>query len=324
MIQYLKKYKGAIIPILLATAAYAVNHFFGLSIILAALIFGMIYGNLVKIPLSQIPGVAWSSGFILELATVGMAFSINYLNLLELGPSLILMLLGTVIFVLLITIWIGKRFKFNGPIGWLIGFGTAICGSSAIAALAPSVSKNKQDIALSLALVNLLGLIGMIALPKLGLLWFNETELGTLIGLSLHSVGNVVGAGFEVNDSVGELSLMVKLGRVALLTPAIFLFQFLIGSSSSNSQQKVKFTFPWYLIGFVLISIIVTLIHFPGDFLYWAKWISNALLTVAMAAIGLSMKLNKVVVTGKKWLVFASLIFILQLLFIAGLMQVVQ
>ena len=123
---------------------------------------------------------------------------------------------------------------------------------------------------IAMAVVNLYGLIGMIALPMITSEWLTDIQNGILLGASLHSVGNVAGAGFAMSDAIGELAVTVKLGRVALLTPALLIFGYFIGSSS-NSQTTKKLTLPWYLVTFIVISILVSILAIPQEILAYSK-----------------------------------------------------
>ena len=312
------KYKGLLFPVAIAAAAFGLSSASGLNVILGALIIGIAVGNIISIDDSNSLGIKKASGFVLELAIVFMAFSINYSSLLNLGWELIVILLGTVAFVIFITLFLAKKFKCPGSTGWLVGFGTAICGSSAIAALAPLVSKDKQEIGLALAVVNILGLLGMIVLTYLGMLWLDDVDLATLIGASLHSAGNVAGAGFVVNDTVGELAVTIKMGRIALLTPALFIFSYFVGKQNSGKVQKFKL--PWYLLAFIIVSLLVSVLPINTTILDGTKWMANLFLAVAMAAIGLKMNLSQVAKAGKRGLIFGAVIFALQLIFIIGLL----
>jgi uncharacterized integral membrane protein (TIGR00698 family) len=197
--------------------------------------------------------------------------------------------------------------------GWLIGFGTAICGSSAIAALAPNISKEKEDIAVSMSVVNLYGSIGMILLPLILVQFpFTANQIGFILGGSLHSVGNVVGAGYSISNEVGEASMTIKLARVALLSPALLFFNFLVNRNSMNSwNDYIKL--PWYLIVFFSISLVGSFIQFPDDLIKNSEFLGKLVLTIAMAAIGLKVKFSTLINSGKKGLLFGLVIFLLYL-----------
>jgi uncharacterized integral membrane protein (TIGR00698 family) len=308
---------GILISISLAALAFFTADFLRLNEVLVALLLGIAVGNLVKLPKQFNVGISFSASTLLEFAIVLLAFGIDYQRFFALGWQAITIVIVSMTIVLVATVWLAKKLKCPGSTGWLIGFGTAICGSAAIAALAPSVSKDKTDIGISLAVVNLFGLLGMIAIPFITSNWLTETQNAILIGASLHSVGNVAGAGFGINDAIGEMAITVKLGRVALLTPALIIFNFFLPNSHAEGQ---KFKLPWYLIAFIIISLLVTFIAIPADIKSITKISSNFLLATAMAAIGLKVSFKTLLNSGKKGLVFGALLFAIQLIVIGVLM----
>lgn len=308
---------GIVISIFLAALAFFSADFLKLNEVLVALLLGIAVGNLVNLPKQFNAGISYSASTLLEFAIVLLAFGIDYQRFFALGWQAITIVIVSMTVVLAATIWLAKKLKCPGSTGWLVGFGTAICGSAAIAALAPGVSKDKTDIGISLAVVNLFGLLGMIAIPFITSNWLSEAQNSILIGASLHSVGNVAGAGFGINATVGEMAITVKLGRVALLTPALIIFNFFLPNSKADGQ---KFKLPWYLIAFIIISLAVTFIAIPAEIKSITKTSSNFLLATAMAAIGLKVSFKTLLSSGKKGLIFGALVFAIQLAVIALLM----
>ena len=307
--------RGLLLTIGLTLIAYIISAYSGINVILMGLLLGIIIGNLFSFSDKYAPGIKFSAGILLEIAIVLIAFSINYASLIQLGWQTLLILLASVVWVLAITLFLAKKLKCPGTTGWLIGFGTAICGSSAIAALAPQIAKDKSDMGMALAVVNIMGLLGMVLLPYVVPIWLNDADTAILLGSSLHSLGNVAGAGFVINEQVGEMAVTIKMGRIALLAPALFLFQVLI-HKQSPSKESSKMKLQWYLIAFIVVSVFVTLVPMPAQFVSGSKWSANAILTVAMAAIGLKMNLSTVAKSGKRGIIFGLLVFVLQLILI--------
>jgi uncharacterized integral membrane protein (TIGR00698 family) len=279
----------------------------------------MVIGNVIPLPEVLDSGIKTASGKFLEIAIILMAFSIDYGSFMKLGWETILIVIVTITAVLLLTIWLSKKMNFMGAAGLLVGFGTAICGSSAIAALAPSVSEDKSEIGISMAVVNLYGLIGMLLIPLITEDWLTDVQNSILLGTSLHSVGNVAGAGFAMSENIGEMAITVKLGRVALLTPALLIFAHFT-AKKSESQTNRKLNLPWYLVAFILISVLVSIFPLPTDILDYSKKGSTFLLATAMAAIGIKVSFKTLLSSGKKGLVFGAILFAAQLVVIAGLM----
>jgi len=215
--------------------------------------------------------------------------------------------------------FVSKRFNCPGNTGILVGFGTAICGSSAIAALAPSLQKqNKEDVAIAMAVVNLLGTLGMLVLPwaLLQIDWPSSdvasSAIGYLVGGSLHSVGNVAGAGFAIGKSAGDVAITVKLARVALLTPGLIFMTYLTQRNAEGSWKRY-FNLPWYLIGFIIVTFVVSVVDVPKPALKDVEYVGKVILTIAMAAIGLKVSFKKLLQAGSRGLRFGVVMFALQL-----------
>ena len=311
--------KGVLLSLTIAVSAFVFSNIIGFNEILLALVIGIVLGNAIRLPEYLDNGIKTASGRFLEFAILLMAFSIDYGSFLKLGWETILIVVVTISAVLLLTAWLSKKMNCPSTAGLLVGFGTAICGSSAIAALAPSVSEDKSDIGISMAVVNLYGLIGMLLIPLITQDWLTDVQNSILLGSSLHSVGNVAGAGFAMSENIGEMAITVKLGRVALLTPALLIFAHFT-AKKSESQTKRKLNLPWYLVAFILISVLVSFFPLPADILNYSKIGSNFLLATAMAAIGMKVSFKTLLSSGKKGLVFGAILFAAQLLVIAGLM----
>jgi uncharacterized integral membrane protein (TIGR00698 family) len=251
-----------------------------------------------------------------------LAFGINYSSIAKLGVQSFSIVIITVLLMLLLTYFLSKALNCPGTTGWLVGFGTTICGSSAIAALAPSVSKNKDDIGIAMASVNLYGSLGMILLPiVLKFFEFDASSSGILIGASLHSVGNVAGAGYGMSDEVGKISITIKLARVALLSPALIFFNYLVNRNNVKNWRD-HFKLPWYLWAFIGITVLTSFVDMPKELLHFMKITGNIVLTIALAAIGLKISFAKLFTTGRQGLVFGAITFALELLIIALLMLI--
>lgn len=309
--------KGILLSVLLGAVAWVLAPFIPkMNEVLLGLILGILVSNLIKIPASFNDGISFTGSKLLELSILFLAFSINLSHIADLGWQTFMVVLVVVFAVLLFTLWLSKKMNCPGSTGWLVGFGTAICGSSAIAALAPSVSKNKEDVGIAMAVINLFGIIGMIAFPAiLPLIGWTVHEMGLMIGGTLHSVGNVAGAGYAMDKEIGEAAITVKLARVALLSPALIFFNY-IHQQGTVKNWKEHFKLPWYLWAFIGISVLVSFISLPGEIINTLEKIGKAILTVAMAAIGLKVKFGTLYQSGKKGMLFGLLIFVLQILLV--------
>lgn len=314
-------YKGIVFSVLLGLAAVYLEKFTppAFNGILIALLLGILLGNTVKLPENLASGIQYTSSKMLELSILFLAVGINYADVAALGVQPFLGVAAVVFTVLFLSFFLAKRFNCPGNTGILVGFGTAICGSSAIAALAPSLQKqNKEDVAIAMAVINLLGTLGMLVLPwaLLQVDWPSQdvaaSAMGYLVGGSLHSVGNVAGAGFAIGKSAGDIAITVKLARVALLTPGLIFMTYLTQRHSQGSWKRY-FQLPWYLIGFIMVTLLVSVIDIPKPALKEVEYIGKVILTIAMAAIGLKVSVKKLLQAGSRGLRFGVVMFLLQI-----------
>jgi len=308
-------YKGALLPIIVGLASFFLSVYTppAINSVLIALVAGIILNNFLPIPKNFDLGISFTSNKLLEISLLFLAFDIDYRSISSLGIGSFGILILVVFTVLITTYFLSIKLKCPGSTGWLVGFGTAICGSSAIAALSPSVSKNKEDVAISMAVVNLLGTLGMIVIPIILLKTsLGASEIGLVIGGSLHSVGNVAGAGYSLSPEAGEAALTFKLARVALLSPSLIFFNYLVNRNTVKSWKE-HFRLPWYLIGFILVTIVSSSLHFPESMLSAMEVAGKVILTIAMAAIGLKVNFQNLITSGKSGLLFGVIIFAIQL-----------
>ncbi len=319
--------KGILFAMILGILAIGIAEFTPafLNSVMWALILGVALRNLLSIPSDWEAGISFASAKMLELSIVFLAFGIDYGKIADLGISSFIGITLTVIVVLVATYYMSKKFNCPTNTGLLVGFGTAICGSSAIAALAPSLKNGeKEDVAISMAVVNLIGTLGMLILPFVLVEFLHtDTELGFFIGASLHSVGNVAGAGFAIGKEAGDIAITVKLARVALLTPGLFFMNYLI-NRSAEAGQKTRFQLPWYLIGFIIISAAYSIFDIPTEISKAARNSGHVILSIAMAGIGLKVSFKKLLQAGKRGLRFGLAIFTLQILMLLGILQLVK
>ena len=308
------KISGILLAALLGGAAFFMAQFTPsfLNAYLIALIFGMVLAPITA-PIPYLnPGINWSAAKLLEWSVVLLAFGMDYKAIVDIGFSSFTIIALVLFVILILTYYLSKVMNCPGKTGWLIGFGTAICGSSAIAALAPKIKAKEEDVAISLASVNLYGSVGMLLLPFIFQLFPQAIhEMAFVIGASLHSVGNVAGAGFAMSDEVGQMALVFKMARVALLSPALILMAWL--DTRGKGKSKFEWKLPWYLLVFLVISVFVTVYPLPQIALEFTEFVGKIVLTIAMAAIGLKVNFLQLINDGKKGLVFAALIFALQI-----------
>src|SRR5699024_10594375 len=172
------------------------------------------------------------------------------------GLTLLFRDIIVIIFAILLTIWLARLLKADKNISLLLGIGTGVCGAAAIAAVAPIIKSKDEDTAIAVGIIALMGTIFAIAYTILRpLLPLTGIEYGIWSGTSLHEIAQVALAAAPGGQDVLAIGLLAKLGRVFLLIPLCFLLMFIM-KRKQTKDSNVKIEFPWFLIGFVIMSII--------------------------------------------------------------------
>jgi uncharacterized integral membrane protein (TIGR00698 family) len=310
-------FKGTVFSIAVGVSFILLSPWITLfNAVILGLIGGILIGNLTKLPSSYDAGIKFTGSKLLEFSILFLAFDINLSRVQDLGVTSFAIVVAVVAFVLIITLVLAKKMNCPGTAGYLVGFGTAICGSSAIAALSSSITKNKEEVGISLAAVNLLGTLGMLILPViLCSVSYTHNQIGLIIGGSLHSVGNVAGAGYGITEDIGKAAITIKLARVALLPLAVIFFA-LIVQRNENLSWKKYLKLPYYLWGFIFISTVISFIAIPSAIIDFMQESGKIILTIAMTAIGFKVSFKDLFYSGRKVMAFGLVIFGLQLAFL--------
>jgi len=272
----------------------------GFGSVTLALLLGIAVRNTVGIG-SAGPGVTFSAKKILALAVALLGSRIDAGSIAELGFGV----LGVLVVVVAVPIGLAWLLRSEDKgVMRLTGVGTGICGSAAIAAAAPLVHNDDRDVGVAVGVVNLWGTLGMFALPFIcSLLAFSPQQVALVLGGGLQAMGHVVGAGMGMSPEVGELAVAIKMGRVALLVPTIFIL------SAGGKGAKI----PWDLQVFVLLAVLANLGWIPEFWLDLLGEVAKIALGVAMAGIGLRIALGPLLRQAPRVMLFGLLFWLAQL-----------
>src|SRR5699024_7868813 len=194
-----------------------------------------------------------------------------------------------------------KLFKAEFKLSLLLGVGTGVCGAAAIAAVAPIIKAKDEDTGISVGIIALVGTIFSIGYILLRpVLDISNNAYGAWSGMSLHELAHVALAAEPAGNNALAIALLAKLGRVLLLIPLCFIIvYFFRRHQKKSSPSDVKVQFPWFLLGFVLMSLLNTyvigqVIFIPEAVIDGIYDLSTFLLTMAMVGLGLNVSLNDV------------------------------
>ena len=267
-----------------------------------ALILGVVLRAFWQPPGIMEPGIAFSAKQVLEFAIVLIGFSLALGSLIDAGMRLALTVLLCVAIALGLGVVIGRLAGLPMKLSILIGVGNAICGNSAIAAVAPVIRARKQDVASAIALTAVLGIGVVLALPLLiPVLSLRDPEYGVIAGLSVYAVPQVLAATFPVSATAGQIASLVKLTRVLLLGPVVAMFAIIYrdreGEPGARSLSLGKLV-PWFVIGFGIAVTLRSIGVVPEWLAEILQETSRVLTAIAMAGLGLGVDIRSVRETG--------------------------
>lgn len=283
-----------------------------------ALILGVVVRAFWQPPDRMEPGIDFSAKQVLEFAIVLIGFSLALGTLIHAGARLAIAVFICVTMTLLLGVGVGRLAGLPMKLAVLIGVGNAICGNSAIAAVAPVIRARKQDVAASIALTAVLGIGVVLTLPLLiPVVGFTDPEYGVVAGLSVYAVPQVLAATFPVSAAAGQIASLVKLTRVLLLGPVVALYAIIFrerDEATGASNLSLRKLVPWFVIGFAIAVTLRSIGAIPGWFADGAQETSRVLTAIAMAGLGLSVDVRSVRETGGR---VAAVVLVLTVLLIA-------
>jgi len=293
--------------------------------VMIAIVLGMSLSNLWALPRTLLPGIKFSVKKLLPLGIVLLGARLNFKDLVNVGFDGLILSVAETLLALVMLQALTRVLRLPQKLGTLLGVGTAICGGTAIVATAPVIEAEEKDVVFGVATVTLLGLIAMFLLPVLGnLMGLSSKAFGIWAGLAIHQTPQVVAAGFAYSPEAGQTATIVKLARVCLLAPVVFVIGFMyarqkLKSTGEVQRKKINYLhlFPMFVLGFLGMALLKTLGFLPdltahvaqgaikpGDYSLspagLADKISKICITISMAGVGLETKFSSMRQTGLK------------------------
>ena len=272
-----------------------------IDVLIIALLAGILVNN-IRFPMPRIfsktdDAPKFVSKQLLEFAVILLGFNVNFSIMKESGiPLIILSVLSVLICLPIVFLICKKLFKLDKNISLLVAAGNAICGNSAVAAIASVIKARPSHVAIAISFSAVIGLAQVILLPLISIAGLiNDFQYGILVGLSVYAVPQVVAASFVISPEAGLIATQVKLLRVLMLGPVIFGVTLLTRNKKNEKKSILQniFTYiPWFVAGFIVASIIGSLNLISKDILSYVNQISKFFFAVAMTGIGLSVSLK--------------------------------
>ncbi|MEM8547933.1 MAG: putative sulfate exporter family transporter [Pseudomonadota bacterium] len=295
---------GFALAALVSLLAWATDARLGGSVMLYALLFGMLLNFLVARP-AIAPGVAFTARPVLRLGVALLGARLTLVDVHALGAATVTMVVLGVVVTLVGGVLIGQMLGIGKRFSVLTAGAVAICGASAalaIAAVLPVQKDSERQTILAVAGVTTLSTVAMMTYPLLvGALGMDDGNAGVFLGASIHDVAQVVGAGYTVSEAAGETATLVKLMRVACLVPVVAVLSWLVARHSEPGDDGGPVPgLPLFLVAFVLLMLANTFGLIPTALQHAMTVAARFCLVLAVAARGIKTSMQSLLAVGPR------------------------
>jgi uncharacterized integral membrane protein (TIGR00698 family) len=284
------------------------------SPLVAALVLGVLIGNMISIPEIFVPGQKFAAKKVLRFGIVLLGTQLALKQVVDLGGRELIVVVGVVALTFLGTLWLGPRLGVSKSLSLLIATGFSICGASAVAAMEGVVEADEEEVTYAIALVTLCGSLAIVLLPLLrNVLGLSDPQLfGSWVGASVHDVAQVIATSSTGGDLAVQSATVVKLSRVVLLAPLVACVSIWVRRSSSGLVAKTKKTdkkhvsvVPLFVVGFLVMIAVRTTGVIPDNWLTRLKTIEQVCLASALVGLGSDVRIAKLIKVGGRPLLLA-------------------
>lgn len=274
-----------------------------------AILFGLI---IAMIPRSTIfeCGIKFTSKKILQLAIILLGFSMNFFEIFEVGAQTLLIIVSTISVALIVAYGLNKIMKAPVKTSILVGVGSSICGGSAIAATAPVIDADSEEIATSISVIFLFNVIAAFLFPVLGrMIGLDDIGFGMWAGTAINDTSSVVAAATTWSVASGSdvalnYATIVKLTRTLAIIPiTIILGSYRSFKEKSDSNVNITKIFPWFILLFLLAAVLNTALKIPSEISGSLTQLGKFFITMAMVSIGLNTNIARLIKTGGKFII---------------------
>jgi uncharacterized integral membrane protein (TIGR00698 family) len=297
---------AAVVSLLSVGGGAIEERLFGRAII-EPLVLAILLGMVIRTAMGSWPagdaGIRFTSKTVLEIAVFLIGATMDVPRLFASGPALAAAIVGLVCVGLSVGYAIGRAAGLSPKLAVLVACGNAICGNSAIAAVAPVIGAETEDVAASIALTAVLGVAVVLLLPLLiHPLGLSLYQYGVLAGLTVYAVPQVLAAAFAVSVVSGQVATVVKLARVLMLGPVVLFFALRARREHVGTTQKLSLTklVPWFVLGFIILAALRSLGVISEGQAAATKIVAGWLTIAAMAGLGLSVDVRAVRSVGAR------------------------
>jgi len=257
-----------------------------------ALLVGMAFHPLTKRFPTLMHGINFTAKRLLKIAIIGMGVTLSISQVVHIGSFSLIVMCFTLFTAFGGGYVLGKWLKVPWRQSGLISAGTGICGGSAIAAIAPVIDADHQDIAYALSATFLFDIVMVILFPLVGkALGMSDFGFGLWTGTAVNDTSSVVAAGYTFSEAAGNYAIVVKLTRTLSIVPAVLIFSFIHMRSQKGKTHSPSFSlstiFPWFIILFLVVVLLNSLNVFTQSMQTSISSVGKFCMVMALGAIGL-------------------------------------
>ncbi|MEC1398204.1 putative sulfate exporter family transporter [Peribacillus simplex] len=263
-----------------------------------AILLAVVYRQVFGYPKKLRTGIQFSSKKLLRFAIILYGLKLNMIVIFHQGFPLLLRGTITIIFSIVVLMIIAKWLKADFNLSLLLSVGTGICGAAAIAAVSPIIKAKDEDTAMGVGIIALVGTVFSIIYTLIyPFLSIGPMNYGNWVGISLHEIGHVALAAAPAGQDALAHALLAKLTRVFLLIPVCFILMLWV-KKKGKVEGEARFEFPWFLIGFIVMSfvgsyIIGNKVLVSQKVMSYIADFTSFMLTMSMTGLGLNISLKE-------------------------------
>lgn len=268
--------------------------------LLSGFLFTLLFGN--PFPKESKKTVSW----LLKLSVIGLGFGMFLQKTIETGQQGLVLTVLSISFTLIVGFVVGRLFKIDKKIAYLISSGTAICGGSAIAAVSSVIQAKEKQISIALGVVFFLNSVAIFVFPPVGhWLDLSQSDFGLWSAIAIHDTSSVVGAAMAYGQEALDMAVTVKLARALWIIPVSILSMFLFKSKDG----KIKI--PWFIFIFIGVIILNSYVDLPAFFTEGVPYASKLSLVLTLFLVGSGLSIESIKESGFKPIGLGVLLWVL-------------